>query len=258
MIMKIEVVLYSPNRIFIGLSFTWSNRREGLVNIKERLDQRLCDQEWPTLFPKAGVRHLCNSNSDHNPIMLDTHLDSGKWPHPFHFEAMWTKEEGSRRVVESAWQTRVQGSHGLKLAKKLSVTCRDLLWWNKEKFGNTKEKIRDVQNKISLIQQAVPSRENLNTKASLNLELDDWLAREDLRLQQISKELWVKEGGRNSRFFHLSTIIKRHRNCISEIKLDDGSWIRDREDIQRYFLENFATLYNSCQPQFPMNLENLI
>ena len=80
MILKIEVVLYSPNRIFIGLSFTWSNRREGLVNIKERLDQCLCDQEWPTLFPKAGVRHLCNSNSDHNSIMLDTHLDSGKWP----------------------------------------------------------------------------------------------------------------------------------------------------------------------------------
>ena len=161
-------------------------------------------------------------------------------------------------MVEGAWQTRVEGSHGLKLAKKLSVTCRDLLWWNKEKFGNTKEKIRDLQNKISLIQQVVPSRENLNTKASLNLELDDWLAREDLQLQQISRELWVKEGGCNSRFFHLSTIIRRHRNCISEIKLDDGSWIRDREDIQRYFLENFSTLYNSCQPQFPMNLENLI
>ena len=167
---------------FIGPSFTWSNRREGLANIKERLDQCLCDQEWQNLFPKAGVRHLCNSNSDHNPIMLDTHLDSGKWPRPFRFEAMWTKEEGSKQVVEGAWQTWVEGSHGFKLVKKLSVTCRDLLRWNKEKFGNTKEKIRDLQNKISLIQQAVPSRENLNTEASLNLELDDWLTREDLQL----------------------------------------------------------------------------
>ncbi|XP_065629740.1 uncharacterized protein LOC136067578 [Quercus suber] len=243
---------------FIGPSFTWSNRREGLANKKERLDQCLCDQEWQTLFPKAGVRHMCNSNSDHNPIMLDTPLDSGKWPHPFRFEAMWTKEEGSRRVVEGAWQTWVEGSHGFKLAKKLSMTCRDLLWWNKEKFGNTKEKIKYLQNKISLIQQAVPSRENLNAEASLNLELDDWLAREDLRLRQISRELWVKEGDCNSRFFHLSTIIRRCRNCILKIKLDDGSWIRDREDIQSYFLENFSTLYNSGYPQFPVNLENLI
>ena len=112
---------------FIGPSFTWSNRREGLANIKERLDQCLCDQEWQNLFPKVGLRHLCNSNSDHNPIMLDTHLDSRKWPRPFRFEAIWTKEEGSRQVVEGAWQTRVEGSHGFKLAKKLSVTCRDLL-----------------------------------------------------------------------------------------------------------------------------------
>ena len=31
---------------FIGPSFTWSNRGEDLANIKERLDQCLCEQEW--------------------------------------------------------------------------------------------------------------------------------------------------------------------------------------------------------------------
>lgn len=29
---------------FIGPSFTWFNRRDGLANIKEQLDQYLCDQ----------------------------------------------------------------------------------------------------------------------------------------------------------------------------------------------------------------------
>ena len=33
---------------FIGPSFTWSNKREGLTNIRERLDQCLCDQGWQT------------------------------------------------------------------------------------------------------------------------------------------------------------------------------------------------------------------
>ena len=98
----------------------------------------------------------------------------------------------------------------------------------------------------------------MELEASLNLELDDWLAREDMRLQQMSRELWVKEGDRNSRFFHLSTIIRRRRNCILEIKLEDGSWIRDREEIQNYFLEKFTSLFSSSLPQFPENLENLI
>nr|POE46674.1 putative mitochondrial protein [Quercus suber] len=91
---------------FIGPSFTWSNRREGLASIRERLDQCLCDQAWQSLFPKAGVRHLCNLNSDHNPIMLDTNLETEMGSQSFWFEAIWTKKEGSN--VENAWQTRVE------------------------------------------------------------------------------------------------------------------------------------------------------
>ena len=74
----------------------------------------------------------------------------------------------------------------------------------------------------------------------------------------MSRELWVKEGDRNSRFFHLSTIIRKRRNCISEIKLDDGNWIRDRGEIQNYFLEKFSSLFSSSLPHFPENLKNLI
>lgn len=107
---------------FNGPSFTWSNKREGLVKIKERLDQRFCDQEWKTLFPKAGIRHLVNSNSDHNPILLDTHMENSNTICPFGFEAMWTRDESSREVVENTWQKRIDGSQSIKLARKLDAT----------------------------------------------------------------------------------------------------------------------------------------
>ena len=168
---------------FSGPSFTWSNRREGLANIKERLDQCLCDQEWQSLFPKAGVRHLCNSNSDHNPIMLDTFLDTDILTWPFRLEAIWTREEESRSVVEDAWQCRVDGSQGFKLVKKLSVTSQELKCWNKSSFGNSKEKIKGLKAKIAEVQQFPPTRENLELEASLNLELDEWLDKEDMRLR---------------------------------------------------------------------------
>ena len=125
-------------------------------------------------------------------------------------------------------------------------------------FGNSKEKIKGLKIKIAEIQQSAPTRENLELEASLNLELDEWLAREDMRLRQLSRELWVKEGACNSRYFHLSTIIRRRRNYISKIKLEDGSWIRDLEETQNYFLEKFTSLFPSSLPQFPSNLENLI
>lgn len=148
----------------------------------------------------------------------------------------------------------MEGSHGFKLVKNY---C-EFKYWNKNSFGNTREKIKCLQAKISEVQQSTPTRENLEQEASLSLELDGGLAKEDMKWKKKSRELWVKEGNRNTRFFHLSTIIRRHWNCISDIKLNDGSWINSREEIQNYFIDNFKALYQTSFPPIPNDLSNLI
>ena len=39
-----------------------------------------------------------------------------------------------------------------------------------------------------------PTKENLELEATLSLELDDWLLKDELRLKQKSRELWLEEG----------------------------------------------------------------
>ena len=51
--------------------YTWSKRSSGPAIIKERLDRSICDQEWQTIFPRAGVWHLVAPSSDPCPILLD-------------------------------------------------------------------------------------------------------------------------------------------------------------------------------------------
>ena len=87
---------------FKGPPFTWTNKREGLANIKERFDQCLCNQEWQLLFPKVGFTHLCATNSNHSPILLDANFEDENITRPFRSEAMWTKDETSREVVDKA------------------------------------------------------------------------------------------------------------------------------------------------------------
>ena len=109
-------------------------------------------------FPNAGVKHLCNSNSDHNPILLDTHFESETLNRPFIFKAMWMKEEGSQVVVDNVWKFEVEGSHGFRLVNKLERTKKDLKKWNREVFGIVRERIKSLQANIAEIQQKTPHK----------------------------------------------------------------------------------------------------
>ncbi len=75
------------------------------------------------------------------------------------------------------------------------------------------------------------------------MELEEWLEQDELKWRQKSRELWLKEGDRNSKFFHLSTLIRRRKNFINEIKTEHGSWLQSRTDIGNYFTEKFKDLY---------------
>uniref|UniRef100_A0A2N9GPX3 Reverse transcriptase zinc-binding domain-containing protein n=1 Tax=Fagus sylvatica TaxID=28930 RepID=A0A2N9GPX3_FAGSY len=242
---------------FNGPKFTWSNRRIGWANIRERLDRGICNVEWQNLFPNAGVRHLTTPNSDHNPILLDTHLDMGKGVRPFRFEAMWAKEESSVAVVEKAWDYSIEGSQNFILDRKCQRVKHEFIHWNKHVFGNTKARIKALEDKIKEIQDLDPCQENIEMEAALNVELNEWLEWEELKWKQKSKELWLRKGDRNSKFFHLSTVVRRRRNLISEIQLSDGQWIHSRDDIESYFSMQFQNIFQTSNPHIPPQLEGL-
>uniref|UniRef100_A0A7N2KVG6 Endonuclease/exonuclease/phosphatase n=2 Tax=Quercus lobata TaxID=97700 RepID=A0A7N2KVG6_QUELO len=208
---------------FHGPQYTCVGCRSDGVHVRIRLDQGCCNQEWQEMFPNAGIKHLVGPTSDHKPILLDTHFENNNINKPFRFEAML-------------------------LASK----------WNKTSFGQTKTKIQELERRIEAIQSKPPSKEALEEEASLMMELKEWQTREELRLKQKSCELWLKEGDKNSKFFHASILIRRRRNNISEIKLENGERIYGREDIEKYFEDHFNELYSTSNPSFPVDLENLI
>ena len=79
-----------------------------------------------------------------------------------------------------------------------------------------------------------PSKENLELEATLNLELNEWLEWEEVKWRQKSRHLWLREGDRNSKFFHLSMVICRRRNFVAEIQDNNGLWLQSREEIEKY------------------------
>jgi hypothetical protein len=107
---------------FVGNKFTWSNCRAGRKNIRERVDRGLANQSWVHLFPNSLMNHLPTTQSNHCPILIFTTCSYRNLPKPFHFEALWTRDQSSHSVVALAWLAEVEGSPTFSLSRKWKST----------------------------------------------------------------------------------------------------------------------------------------
>lgn len=119
----------------------------------------------------------------------------------------------------------------MSLGEALVEFAANLKRWNTDIFGDInrrKERLRrrlnDIQ--ISLSHQANPGLLKLESK--LKGWWEDVLLQEEVMWQQKSREQWLCCGDRNTKFLHLSTLIRRRNTHIAALQAEDGSWVEDQ------------------------------
>lgn len=80
----------------------------------------------------------------------------------------------------------------------------------------------------------------------METELREQRARQESIYHQKSRELWLKAGNKNTKFFHANIVVRRRRNKICSIKNGD-KWLSDKKEICEYFNYNFKTLYSTTR-----------
>jgi hypothetical protein len=150
------------------------------------------------------------------------------------------------------------GSPGLQLSLNHGATAAALRKWSKFEFGFCQYRIQELTNLISEIQGKPVTEENARREAYLQSDLNEWLIWNDLLWKQKSRELWLKNGDRNTKFFHLSTSLKRRHNSIDAIKTEKGVWIIDAKLLREFISEKFEVLFKVEDVNFPQDLDNLI
>lgn len=62
----------------------------------------------------------------------------------------------------------------------------------------------------------------------------------------------------NTKFFHLSTIVRRQKNSIEALQSDAGCWVNDRASIGALFQTHFSALFKSSEPDLALEIQDFI
>lgn len=238
---------------FSGPSHTWARGNSVDTRRSARLDRALCNSEWGLLFDKARVKHLPAIQSDHCPLLISSNgfAPLCKINRPFRFQAAWLTHEKFRDFLIDKWNQTAP------LIPHLKSLSSDLQHWNKETFYNIFRQKRWLLARIGGIQTQLSKGRNsslLKMEASLRRELDIILDQEEVLWYQKARVDWLKDGDRNTTFFHLSTVVRRWRNRISAIKNSEGEWVYDKDQVKAIVVAYFAKLFTDDNEEVEYNI----
>ena len=107
--------------------------------------------------------------------------------------------------------------------------------WNVEVFGNIFAKKRRVLARLKGVQKAIAKNPNdflLNLESQLSSEYSLILMQEEEFWALKSRLNAASFRDRNTSFFHISTVVRRHRNKIRCIKDVVGNWLTEDNEVK--------------------------
>ncbi|CAM8916763.1 unnamed protein product [Rhodiola kirilowii] len=241
-----------------GNLFTFSNKRMGEREARVRLDRFVANENWRRMFPLYSVRHSWANASDHCPIMLDLRGEKRRnGQGKFRFETMWMRHGNYSEKIKEIWRKAVTG--GGPASKILESCGSQLKRWNDEEFGNVKRRIKQLKAQIQELQKEARSEVSLEEESKLSAELDEWLAREECIWRQRARTEWLKEGDRNTAFFHARASHRMKVNRLSGLENEQGEFTCEQRDmlkiVEEYFRRIFASNNNEDMIDWQMALD---
>ncbi|RVW34362.1 Transposon TX1 uncharacterized 149 kDa protein [Vitis vinifera] len=236
---------------------TWSGGRNN--QSWARLDRFLVTQQWLDMFSGVAQCRMHRPTSDHFPILL---MGGGlrRGPTPFRFENMWLKMDDFKGLLRGWWQgIEARGRASFRLAYKMKVVKQNIKVWNREVFG------RVEVNKNSALQQlehwdGVESERRLSmAEAEQKKEAKDafykWVLMEEIQWRQKSRELWLKEGDRNTGYFHRMANAHRRNNSLDRITIN-GEMLTEDQEVREGIVNAFQNLLSE-EPGWRADIEGL-
>lgn len=163
---------------------------------------------------------------------------------PFLFEAMWVDSEDCKKVISQPWgDNEVRGGMP-RVMEKIRHCENQLKLWNRESFRTVRKRIKEAEANLYEITQADPLFPRPTKHKEARGAVNKWLEREEKMWSQRSKIMWLREGDRNTRYFHNMATVRHKKNFIGQIQDEGGCW-HNGGDRDMVIIDYFEKLFTS-------------
>eukprot|EP00253_Pinus_taeda_P029331 PITA_29331 len=123
--------------------------------------------------------------------------------------------------------------------------------WNKEEFGNILEDKQKLEEEMVDIQQKIilegRTEESIYKEGVILGRLEERRKQEEILWRQKSRIKWLREGERNTKFFHQAMIKHMQGNRILSIKNKNGDRVVEQNEIEQTLLDHHKEIL--AEPQ---------
>eukprot|EP00253_Pinus_taeda_P004859 PITA_04859 len=228
--------------------YTWTNKWVAPMQIASRLDRFLISDNVVHVGGEFTAHIIPFSGSDHWPIEMLWNRPGNNIKKPFRFEAFWLSHPEFKDFITTTWQNSnpIEHSKMARFQKKLKLLKGEIKRSNKNTFGNIfKEKDKILQDLKNIQQRLIlegRSEELALKEQEMEGKLLERERKEEMLWRQKSRIRWLKEGEKNTKFFHRTTVQRRMHNQISQVTNAQGDKLETQEEIEKEFLQYFKAM----------------
>ncbi|WMV41830.1 hypothetical protein MTR67_035215 [Solanum verrucosum] len=212
-----------------------------------RFDRFLLSEEWDDCFSNIKQSPLQRLASDHIPLALQ----GGSWikkKNYFKFENWWLGTAGFNDRIKEGWNSfSFKGWPDFVLSCKLKALKHKLKDWSRSEAGNLviqrKQTLEQLAEMDLILEYRPLTEEESAKKVDLTLELEGLIKNEEVAWRQKSRALWLKEGDRNTKFFHKVANAHKRFNYIDQLMVQ-GELTEESTRIESAIIDFYQKLYS--------------
>jgi hypothetical protein len=181
-------------------------------------------------------------------------------PNPSCFEKFWLSHPDFHQLAQTWWtQAEIDhGTHMYRFQQRLKNFKQQLKIWNKSTFGNIFQRLQEIEHRLEDLQRifisGIRTPDLMKEEEELQAELEERKKQEEILWRQKSRVQWLREGERNTKFFHRAMVHRRYINRITQLEDAQGNPIREHAQIA----EELNTYYKDLLTETNENREEAI